>query len=1079
MTLQLSYIPSKYWTNPLSGFELLNKDTKLPENADFFIFWSDQLSTETQLSKLLNFTFPEIPVQKLLTCRINLAVTPEHYKKTEEIETLSLNDKDVFYVNPHVGKIIPILPAIKILYKLKIIKESNLGEGNLSESIKTWSYLTKLIFELITRGNFIPILEQEEPKLYEGKWQLILKTASDNERFNAIINESHWLTYNLPADFIEVTSKGREKDIPFMTSGLWHPLYLYTLFLDQVGNYLIRYFLNKSEFRAFEDYYGMDKIKTPEESKPFDWDFKFLNSLVGKNSDFPISTFHDTIIPKIIRNWVNISQIFQANRQVLFNIKLNLPENSNTDWPLAFSIKLRNNNKEFGIMEAWENETYYNNYFSEIFKDREAFIEFILRAFGMISNIFPPIKKELRLRLPEKMLLSPSEVMDFLKYPKDLLIQSGFNVIVPEVFTKGGNQRLSTKLIIFSPKRKKSVKGTSDGLPSLFDINTLLQYKWQVSLEGKGLTDAQKQMIISTQEPLINVDGKWVLIEKEDFQNLNNLLTPQGSQNLGLKPDGTINFLPALKLGLSGQAELQEGENTYEVVVEGYLNDIIERLQFTEKVREITVPNSFNGTLREYQKVGLTWLANMCDLNFGVCLADDMGLGKTIQVIAYLLYRKQHFPQLAGGILIICPTSVLFNWQREMEKFGPSLKFIVHHGPNRISNLKKLNEYTLPNIIILSTYGTIRNDIELLEKINYQGVIVDESQNIKNFDAKQTKALHRLKSSYRICLSGTPIENRLLELWSLFEFLNPGLLGNRTQFLKSYVIPIERYQDKDIIDNLKEIINPFILRRVKSDKSIIKDLPEKNEIKIYIKLTDQQAILYKKEVSETLKQMELMKADKFKSAGLILRLLVKLKQICNHPYQYLKKENFEQPFEEVISYSNKLERLVEMIEEIISNEEKVIIFTQFKKMGDLLLRVLQESYAFKTLFFHGSVPEKKRKEIIDEFQSNAIDSAPILILSLKAGGTGLNLTRATTVIHFDRWWNPSVEAQATDRAYRIGQTHTVNVYKFITLGTIEEKIEILLSEKKELADAIITSSGENWITDLNIEKIKEIITLNE
>ena len=425
--------------------------------------------------------------------------------------------------------------------------------------------------------------------------------------------------------------------------------------------------------------------------------------------------------------------------------------------------------------------------------------------------------------------------------------------------------------------------------------------------------------------------------------------------------------------------------------------------------------------------------------------------------------------------------SILFNWEREIKKFAPDLEIYFHHGPNRVKDPKYVTEFIEPHRIILTSYGTIRNDIDLLQTVEFSGVIVDESQNMKNYASQQTQAIYKLRSQFRICLSGTPIENRLLELWSLFNFLNPGLLGSRGQFQREFIFPIERFQEQIKIYNLKKIISPFILRRVKSDKSIIKDLPEKNEMKVLIDLSEKQVELYKDLVNKELK--ELQTSNKENKNALILSLLLKLKQICNHPYQYLKIDidsvNLKEKFKEIVSESKKLKRLLQMTEEVISNGDKILIFTQFTQMGMILERILEMKFNSKILYFHGAIQEKKRKEIVDEFQSTREGSSQILIISLKAGGTGLNLTQGTTVIHFDRWWNPAVENQATDRAYRIGQKSVVNVYKFISKGTVEEKIDVLLEEKKDLADKIITSTGESWISDLDGEKLKEILLLSE
>ena len=605
----------------------------------------------------------------------------------------------------------------------------------------------------------------------------------------------------------------------------------------------------------------------------------------------------------------------------------------------------------------------------------------------------------------------------------------------------------------------------------MFDVHSMLDFKWEATIEGKKISDKEFKNLINSEDSLINMDGKWILVDQQSIDDFKQSEIPEFD-----------NYMDVLKVGLLGKIQLQENGTEYDVIIEGDFNDIISKLQSINSFEDIPCPSSFNGTLRHYQQEGLTWMGNMTKFNFGLCLADDMGLGKTIQVIALLCYLKQHYPEKPGSVLIVCPTSILFNWHRELKKFAPDLEVMLHYGSSRIKDASEIPEILKPHKIILTSYGTLRNDIDLLESINFSGIIVDESQNIKNYTSQQSKAVSKLKGQFRICLSGTPIENRLLELWSLFNFLNIGLLGRRKEFQNKYVIPIERFQNKDIVEKLRLIIAPFILRRVKSDKTVIKDLPDKNEMKVIVDLTETQVQLYKELVENTLKEIENVSSDK-KKKGTILALLVKLKQICNHPSQFLKHdmENLEldNNLQEFISQSQKLERLIEMTDEVLSNGEKVLIFTQFTQMGDILKKVLEQKYNFEILYFHGGVQEKKRREIVDRFQSSDIDSPPILILSLRAGGPGLNLTQGTTVIHIDRWWNPAVEDQATDRAYRIGQKSVVNVFKFITKGTIEDKIDTLLEEKRELAEMIVASTGESWISDLDDDKLRNLLNLGE
>ncbi|TFG24715.1 MAG: DEAD/DEAH box helicase [Promethearchaeota archaeon] len=960
----------------------------------------------------------------------------------------------------------PIPPGINLLYQLQILESNNRSLTFYSNSIKTYAFLTKLLFELLTRGSFAPILEPFDEQQYLGKWRVLLKTQDDNQRFKAILKNCSWYAHNLPINFI-LEQKAISKSNFYRTDGLWHPSYLFSNYLDIIGDYLIRLTLNKRKFQTFKQFYSTEFQKESDNYYDLAWDYKFLKSLITKDASFQITRFHEIILPKVIRNWTQFTQDLTYKLGFSLGFELCYPIGANEDWPFQFLIIFQDN-LVISLKDFWTGN--FKKKYDVLSKYKEIAVETILRALGTASKIFSPIKKALEEKYPHQIMLTSTEVMEFLKYPKDLLIQSGFSILLPEVFTTGGKHRLTAKLIIHS-RELKTKKIQTSSLPSMFNLNSLIEYKWKASLKGKTLTEKEFRDLIESPEPLINWQGEWILIEPQDITDLKTVF-----KNNMIK--GTKTYMEALKLGLTGKIQLQEFGNEYEVIIEGEFNEIIERIKVIEKYEEVSVPKSFKGKLRKYQHTALTWMSNLCSLNFGVCLADDMGLGKTIEVIAYLLYRKEQNPNEKGGILIICPTSVLFNWKREIEKFAPNLEVIIHHGYDRTKDLKKISEFLIPHRIFLTTFGTIRNDIDFLEKINFSGIIVDEIQNIKNYNSKQTKAIYRLQGNYKIGLSGTPIENRLMELWTLFEFLNPALLGGRSKFQDDFILPIERYQDQDAVKRLKKLISPFILRRLKTDKAIIKDLPEKNEMKIYVNLSDVQAKLYKDLIEETFKNLKSIISDKMN----VLTLLVKLKQICNHPYQYQKKSlpSFDNgiKMKDFVSESYKLERLIEMIEEVISNGEKALIFTQFKQMGDIIYEILNQKYKFNILYFHGGVPEKHRREIVDNFQSDNIDSAPIMVLSLRAGGTGLNLTQATTVFHYDRWWNPAVEDQATDRAYRIGQKSPVNVYKFITNGTIEEKIDDLLEEKRNLADKIIISSGESWISDLNIEKLKELLTFS-
>ncbi len=1059
-TLELIYIPTTYWNERSSGFELISEGKQLPQNTNFFLLWIPLNQSEKELTEKIKLIFPSIPTQKLLSCKINLAIP----HSSTNVKENSKSSTPFFEIVTHVGKIIPILPATKLLYQLEIIDNPDRSRLQYSNSIKTWALLTKLLFELLNKGQFVPVLEPSTDKSYTSEWRLILKSQYDKDRFNSILNHSSWTAFCLP-----INSFHEEGVIK--TNGLWHPSYIFSTFIDSVGDFLIRSTLNKSKFQTFEEFYSTELKNEAKQDYIVRWDYKFLKSLIKKDSGFKVDEFYETILPTLLKNWTQSAQSIQLKHEFTLSLELKYPEQNEDDWLLIFSLLLQDGNKTIPLNEFWEGNKLKEGEFSKILESDEHYLETILRALGTASKIFPPIKRVFLKKIQHEIKLSFSEVIDFLKYPKDLLIQIGFNIVLPNVFTRGGKQRLTARLIIRSKEGKKLIKGKSTVLPSIFDINSILEARWEARLGGKTITENEFQNLINSNEPLINLRGEWILVDQQDLEDLKNINQSE-----------TKSYIDALKLGLMGEIQLKENGHKYDVVVEGELSEIIKKIQSIDSFEDISCPSSFKGNLRHYQQESLTWMGNMIKFNFGLCLADDMGLGKTIQIIALLLFLKENNPNNSGSVLIVCPTSILFNWYRELKKFAPELDVILHHGVKRYKKATQIPEFLTPHRIFLTSYGTIRNDIDFLETIHFSGIIIDESQNMKNYYSKQTQAIYKLKSQYRICLSGTPIENRLLELWSLFNFLNPGLLGSVGEFQDKFVLPIERFQNQELIDNLKAIISPFIMRRVKSDKSIIKDLPEKNEIKILVQLSKNQVKLYQELVEKSLNEIQTTSSNERKKRGLILGLLVKLKQICNHPYQYLKIDiktrDLNEEMKEIVSQSKKLKRLIEMTDEVISNGEKVLIFTQFTQMGDIIQKLFEWKYKFKILYFHGSVPEKKRKEIIDEFQSGDIESPPILILSLKAGGTGLNLTRGTTVIHFDRWWNPAVEDQATDRAYRIGQKSIVNVYKFITKGTIEEKIDTLLEEKRNLADKIITSTGESWISDLNDEKLRELLILS-
>jgi SNF2 family DNA or RNA helicase len=454
-------------------------------------------------------------------------------------------------------------------------------------------------------------------------------------------------------------------------------------------------------------------------------------------------------------------------------------------------------------------------------------------------------------------------------------------------------------------------------------------------------------------------------------------------------------------------------------------------------------------------------------IGFGSVLADDMGLGKTLQVITTLLKYKEDGLLNNEKALVVAPTGLLTNWEAEIEKFAPDLKTKVFHGTGR--KLEKNDDFD----VLISSYGIIRSDAKELKKRKWQTLIIDEAQNIKNSNTEQAKAVKSIGANHFIALSGTPVENRLSELWSIMDYSNRGFFGNIKEFNESYGIPIQQFNDENAADKLKKVTAPFLMRRLKSDKTIISDLPDKIEINSFSTLAKEQASLYEKTLQKAMNDIEGIAGNDSKAMfvrqGLVLQMILALKQICNHPTQFLKNKILD------ASLSGKISLLFDKLDSIIESGEKVLIFTQFTEMGNLLKHFIAERYNEEPLFYHGGCSMKQRTEMVTNFQTNVADK--IFILSLKAAGTGLNLTAANHVIHYDLWWNPAVEAQATDRAYRIGQKNNVMVHRFITKNTFQQKINDMIQAKKALAEMTV-STGENWIGNLSNKELKDLFTNN-
>ena len=579
-----------------------------------------------------------------------------------------------------------------------------------------------------------------------------------------------------------------------------------------------------------------------------------------------------------------------------------------------------------------------------------------------------------------------------------------------------------------------TVKLTLDDTDFL-TVDNISSSGWMIDIGNCLLSTEEFRKLKINDSGLVKIHGDYYKVSPVKFKSLQSdtLFLPSNFESFELLQIALLGRYRNLKFDVGDQFK--------------------ELLDFQGKLPE---PEGLKGHLRHYQITGYSWLVQNIKSGFGSVLADDMGLGKTVQVLAAIMYLKEN-NLLTGQVLIIAPTTLIANWQIEIEKFT-NLTYGIYHADERKMDAK--------SDIVLTSYGMVRSDEAKFKRRSWFLCVVDEAQNIKNPKTKQTRAVKSLKADHRIALTGTPIENRLLDYWSIFDFTNHGYLSNISKFKKEYVLPVTKNPKSRVLDNLKTITKPFIMRRLKTDTSIIDDLPDKIVNDIYCSLTKKQSEIYDELVKTGLS--ELKGEEGIKRKGNILKLITSLKQVCNHPVQYLKKGEAD------VKDSAKLELLLEITENILDAGEKVIIFTQYVEMGEIIREVCLKKFNREILFLHGSLNRKTREKIINSFQNES--SYPILIATLKTGGVGLNLTSAQNVIHYDLWWNPAVENQATDRTYRIGQSNDVMVYRFITKGTLEENIDLILKSKLDLADRTIESS-ETFITELSDDELKEMLEL--
>lgn len=598
-------------------------------------------------------------------------------------------------------------------------------------------------------------------------------------------------------------------------------------------------------------------------------------------------------------------------------------------------------------------------------------------------------------------------------------------------------------------------------MPSRLGLDALVSFDASLSLDGEILSEAELKRLISETDGLSLIKGKWVEIDREKLKEL--LKVYERAEKMSGTEEMTV--IEALRFQLNARKILNlsaDAADEIEVTNGEWLDSVISKLVHPETIGGISGGNDFHAQLRPYQEKGLSWLHLMKTLGLGACLADDMGLGKTVQVIGLLNHVRSNTKEKT---LLVVPASLIGNWMGELEKFAPSIQYYILHPSENKNCMSVDGEFLEKYDLCITTYAMLVKCVQLKD-VSWNTLILDEAQAIKNPGTKQTRSVKQLHAQYKVAMTGTPIENRLSDLWSLFDFLNKGLLGSAKEFSDFS----KQLQDgQNGYSQLKKVVSPFILRRLKTDKSVISDLPEKIEMKIYASLGKKQAVLYNSIVENLVQKLE-SNGTSMARNGLVLSSIIKFKQICNHPDQFLGQNYYDE------AESGKYERLREICETIKAKRERVLVFTQFKEITVPLQNFLETVFGCKGLVLHGETAIKKRKEIVEKFQGH--EYVPFLVLSIKAGGVGLNLTAASHVIHFDRWWNPAVENQATDRAFRIGQKKNVVVHKFITKGTIEEKIDLMIEDKMKLSRDIIPDIQESWITEMDNRELINLFTLS-
>lgn len=978
------------------------------------------------------------------------------------------------------------LPLLATALQLSALRHEDIER--VSASAVGWVLASKFALELVARQALVPTLAWRNGAL-DARWAASLAAVEEMQKASVIAASMAPSGYAIPDP--DASSPPRS----------WQPAALLREFLDATVDAIVRTVNGGPRLPSLPPRTAPKRVRGKAQAAAEQqqaWPHRLRDSLASHDASFDVVGFADRNVPDEMARWSEPAKGAHDRLRACFRLEIadgdtasdgtgrRLTTVSNAPFVLRFLLQAPDDPSLIvTALEVWQARGDRLTQFGKEFHNPQ---EALLEALGRAARLFAPIGAALAVAAPTEVRLDPAAAWTFFSAGAAALSDAGFAVMLPAELTSSGQRRMRARMRISGGSR--SAAGVVDGGAATLHMDEMFDVDWEAALGDETLTPAELTALAKQKAPLVQHRGAWIIVDPLELAAL------QARVAAGPRK---ISAQEALRLALaSADAEAVATDTSGvatapQVSVHGRVAALLDQLRSAAD-QAVPVPTGLHATLRPYQLRGLAWLRTLANMGLGGCLADDMGLGKTVQLLALILALRdaEQGPStaskakrskagklgalIAKPILLIVPTSVVGNWQAEAVRFAPDLTVVPHYGPGRCGSTAALQTLQQQRgaVLLLTTYGMVRRDIEWLADVDFGLIVLDEAQNIKNANSGIAEAVRRLRAPRRFALTGTPVENRLAELWSILDFANPGLLGPLAQFRHDFALPIERHGNQEVAARLRRMIAPFVLRRLKSDPNIISDLPAKLESKVACSLTREQASLYQAVVDEEMRRIEA--ADGMARRGRVLALLSFLKQICNHPAQYLGEARAAAAHSEVASRSGKLDRLVAMLDEALASGDKALVFTQFHEMGELLTTHLARTLGIEVLFLHGGTSQTARTQMVQRFQDPAPRGPRVFVLSVKAGGTGLNLTAANHVFHFDRWWNPAVEDQATDRAYRIGQRKVVAVHKLVCAGTVEDKIDAMLRDKKALADRVV-GAGEQWITELSSTELRSLFAL--